>query len=147
MPPFASADRFPMALTRLTFPKNERRAFRVSPNSAAAVRFKLTIEDVTFSVVVDEIGILGARLLTVKHFDRFHEGQLVESGILFLEDIGTVNVSAIVKWKSFPRIGIEFSGMTNNIQDKLFRYLFKASRQTIRSERSKKENVRPEKPI
>jgi len=136
-----------MALIRLDVPKKERRAFRICPNSAAEVRIKFTIDDVPFSVVVDEIGILGARLVTVKHFDRFHEGQALELGTLFLENIGTVNIAAIVKWKSYPRIGIEFGELTVNNQDKLFRYLFKASRQAIRNERLKKENGRAENPI
>ncbi len=84
--------------------------------------------------------------MTVKHFERFQEGQTVGPGTLFLEDIGTVNVAAIVKWKNYPTIGIEFGEMTDNNQDKLFRYLFKASRQAIRNERLKKENGRTEKP-
>ena len=144
---FSSADKIHMAPSRPVFPKNKRQAFRVSPSSAVAVRFRVSIDDVVFSAVVDEIGILGARLMTVKHYDRFHEGQLLGPGTLFLEDIGTVEVSGIVKWKSFPRIGIEFVEMTGSIQDKLFRYLFKVSRQAIRIERSKKENAPPEKSI
>jgi len=136
-----------MAPIRPPFPKNSRQAFRVSPNSSVAVRFRVSIDEETLSTVVDEIGILGARLMSVKHFDRFCEGQWLGSCILFLEDIGTVDVSATVKWKNFPRIGIEFGEMTASDQNKLFRFLFKISRQTIRTERSKKENAWPEKTI
>jgi hypothetical protein len=128
-----------MANERPAFPRNERQAFRVSPNSGVPIRFWVSINDLMVSPVVEELGVTGARLMTVKHFDEFHEGQLLGPGSLHLEDIGTVEVSAVVKWKAFPRIGIEFFEMGVSRQDKLFQYLFKVSRQAIRIELSRRE--------
>ena len=136
-----------MASTRPVFPRNERQAFRVSPNSAVPIRFWISINDVMVSPVVEELGVIGARLISVKHFDEFYEGQLLGPGSLHLEDIGTVEVSAVVKWKAFPRIGIEFCEMSMSRQDKLFQYLFKVSRQAIRIELSRKEIERSGKTL
>jgi len=111
------------------------------------MRFWISINDVMVSPVVEELGVIGARLISVKHFDEFYEGQLLGPGSLHLEDIGTVEVSAVVKWKAFPRIGIEFCEMSLSRQDKLFQYLFKVSRQAIRIELSRKEIERSGKTL
>jgi len=98
-------------------------------------------DEVKVTPVVDELGIGGARLMSVKHFDRFLEGQIIGPGTLPLEDFGTISVSAVVKWKAFPQIGVEFVNMADREREKLFRYLFKVSRQAIRYERAKKAIV------
>jgi c-di-GMP-binding flagellar brake protein YcgR len=117
----------------------ERHAFRVSVVPRVPVRFTLVMEDGTrIAPVVDELAIGGARLMSVKYFDRFYEGQVLDPGALPLEDFGTISVAAVVKWKTFPEIGIEFVNMTDRDRERLFRYLFKVSRQAIRFQRDKK---------
>ena len=121
----------------------ERSAFRVSVVPLVPVRLALVMDDDTkIAPVVDELGIGGARLMSVKYFDRFYEGQLLGPGTLPLEDFGTISVAAVVKWKTFPQIGIEFVDMTDREREKLFRYLFKVSRRAIRLERARKHGPR-----
>jgi c-di-GMP-binding flagellar brake protein YcgR len=120
--------------------KGERRAFRVSVVPRDPVRWAVTIDEAKVNPVVDELSIGGARLMSVKYFDLFYEGQILGPGTLPLDGIGTLSVSGVVKWKNFPQIGIEFVDMTENESEKLFRYLFKISRLAIRYERAKKLN-------
>lgn len=120
--------------------KSERRAFRVSVVPRDPVRWALTIDETKVNPVIDELSIGGARLMSVKYFDLFYEGQFLGPGTLPLEGIGTVSVSAVVKWKNFPQIGIEFVEVTESVRETLFRYLFKISRLAIRYERAKKAN-------
>jgi len=121
----------------------ERSAFRVSVVPRVPVRFTLLMDDDTrIAPVVDELGIGGARLMSVKHFDRFYEGQLLGPGTLPLEDFGTISIAAVVKWKTFPQIGLEFVDLKHREREKLFRYLFKVSRQAIRSQRARKHGPR-----
>jgi hypothetical protein len=96
------------------------------------------MDETKVNPVIDELGIGGARLMSVKHYDRFYEGQCLGPGTLPLDGIGTVSVSAVVKWKTFPHIGIEFVDIGEREREKLFRYLFKISRQAIRYERTRK---------
>jgi len=121
--------------------RRERRAFRMSVIPFSTARFGIKVGDVNLTPLVDELGIGGARLISVKHFDCFYEGQVLEAGTLPLEANVTINLSAVVRWKKFPRIGIQFVEMAEREKDRLFGYLFKASRQSIRIERAKKANI------
>jgi c-di-GMP-binding flagellar brake protein YcgR len=128
--------------------RSERRAFRVSVIPRDPLRWALTIDEAKVNPVVDELSIGGARLMSVKYFDLFYEGQPLGPGTLPLEGIGTISVSGVVKWKNFPQIGIEFVDMTESVRETLFRYLFKISRLAIRYERAKKANPpRPAKTL
>jgi c-di-GMP-binding flagellar brake protein YcgR len=120
----------------------ERRAFRVAVVPCIPVRFSMVMDEVKVSPIIDELGIGGARLMSVKHFDRFLEGERIGPATFPIDDLGTLTVFAIVKWKRWPQIGVEFVDMTEMEIERLFRYVFKVHRQSIRYERARKAGIR-----
>jgi hypothetical protein len=50
-----------------------------------------------------------------------------------LNDVGTPAVNPVVKWKKWPAVGIEFSGIGDKERELIFRYVFRLQRKKLRS--------------
>jgi hypothetical protein len=109
----------------------QRSAFRLSMNANEPVYLLLSIDGVDVDPVVDELGAGGARLLCSKHFDKFYEGQLIGPAVLVLQDEGMPVVYPVVKWKSWPLVGVQFMEIEEAEREMIFRFLFKLERKLM----------------
>lgn len=88
----------------------------------------LSMEGIHIDPVVEELGGGGARLISAKHFEMFHEGQMIGPAVLVLPGEGTPVVYPVVKWKDFPAIGVEFMEIEDKDKEMILRFLFKVER-------------------
>jgi hypothetical protein len=109
----------------------QRSVFRLSMIANEPVYLLLSMEGVDIDPIVDELGGGGARLISSKHYDMFYEGQLVGPAVLVLQDVGMPVVYPIVKWKSWPVIGVEFMEMAEKEREMIIKFLFKVERKIV----------------
>jgi hypothetical protein len=109
----------------------QRSIFRLSMIANEPVYLLLSMDGVNIDPIVDELGGGGARLVCSKHFDMFYEGQLVGPAVLVLQDVGMPVVYPIVKWKSWPVIGVEFMEMSEKEREMIIKFLFKVERKIV----------------
>ena len=109
---------------------NPRSAFRRSMIAEKPVYLLLSMDGVDVNPIVDELGGGGARLVSAKYFDRFCVGQVIGPAVLVLHDEGMPVVYPIVKWKSWPVIGVEFIDISEKDHKTILRFLFKVERLT-----------------
>ncbi len=91
----------------------------------------LSMDGINIDPIVDELGGGGARLVSAKHFDRFYEGQLIGPAVLVLQDEGMPVVYPVVKWKSWPVIGVEFMEIAEKDREMILRFLFRVERRMV----------------
>lgn len=115
----------------------QRSVFRLSMIADEPVYLLLSMDGIDIDPIVDELGGGGARLVCAKHFDRFYEGQLIGPAVLVLQDEGMPVVYPVVKWKSWPLIGVEFMQISEKDKEMIFRFLFKVERKAVQPERTK----------
>ena len=109
----------------------QRRVFRLSMIADEPVYLLLSMDGVDIDPIIDELGGGGARLVSAKHYDRFYEGQLIGPAVLVLQDEGMPVVYPVVKWKSWPVIGVEFMEISEKDREMIIRFLFKVERRMV----------------
>ena len=110
----------------------QRSVFRLSMIADEPVYLLLSMDGVNVDPIVDELGGGGARLVCAKHFEMFYEGQLIGPAVLVLQDEGMPVVYPIVKWKSWPVVGVEFMDISEKDREMILRFLFKVERRMVR---------------
>ncbi len=118
--------------------ESQRSVFRLPMNANDPVYLLLNMDGVDIDPIVDELSAGGARLVSSKHYDRFVEGQVVGPAVLVLQDVGVPVVYPIVKWKSWPVIGVEFLELSEKDQELIFRFIFKLQRKLIQPKNVKR---------
>ena len=116
----------------------QRSVFRLSMIADEPVYLLLSMDGVDIDPIVDELGGGGARLVTSKHYDMFYQGQIIGPAVLVLQDVGMPVVYPVVKWKSWPIIGVEFMEMGEKEREMIMKFLFKVERRMVQQ---------PEKPV
>ena len=119
-----------MTQTDVSYVK-QRSVFRLSMIANEPVYLLLSMDGVDIDPIVDELGGGGARLVCSKHFDMFYEGQLVGPAVLVLQDVGMPVVYPVVKWKSWPVIGVEFMEMAEKEREQIIKFLFSVERKIV----------------
>lgn len=109
----------------------QRTAFRLSMIADEPVYLLLTMDGIKIDPIIDELGGGGARLVSAKHFDKFYEGQLIGPAVLVLQDEGMPVVYPVVKWKSWPVIGVEFIDIPDKDREMIMRFLFRIERRIV----------------
>jgi hypothetical protein len=109
----------------------QRSAFRIPMIADEPVYLLLSMEGMDIDPIVDELGGGGARLVSAKHYDYFYLGQLIGPAVLVLQDEGLPVVYPVVKWKSFPVIGVEFMEISDKEREMIMRFLFKVERRMV----------------
>jgi hypothetical protein len=109
----------------------QRSVFRLSMIAGEPVYLLLSIDGIKVDPIVDELGGGGARLVSAKHYESFYEGQLLGPAVLVLQDEGMPVVYPVVKWKSWPVIGVEFMEIPEKDRETILRFLFKVERRLV----------------
>lgn len=116
----------------------QRSVFRLSMIANEPVYLLLSMDGVDIDPIVDELGGGGARLVSSKHFEMFYEGQMIGPAVLVLQDVGMPVVYPVVKWKSWPVIGVEFKDMSEKEREMIIKFLFRVERKIVQQ---------PDKPV
>jgi c-di-GMP-binding flagellar brake protein YcgR len=111
----------------------QRSVFRLSMIADEPVYLLLSMDGVNVDPIIDELGGGGARLVSAKHFEMFYEGQIIGPAVLVLPDEGMPVVYPVVKWKSWPIVGVEFMEITEKDREMILRFLFKVERRMVQS--------------
>jgi c-di-GMP-binding flagellar brake protein YcgR len=111
----------------------KRSVFRLSMIADEPVYLLLSMDGVNIDPVIDELGGGGARLVSAKHYEMFYEGQMLGPAVLVLPDEGMPVVYPVVKWKSWPVIGVEFTQIEEKDKEMILRFLFKVERRMVQS--------------
>ena len=109
----------------------KRSVFRLSMIADQPVYLLMSMDGVDIDPIVDELGGGGARLVCAKHYDQFYEGQLLGPAVLVLQDEGMPVVYPVVKWKSWPVVGVEFMEIPEKDREMILRFLFKVERRMV----------------
>jgi|SRR5437660_3248771 len=87
------------------------------------------------SLLITELGGGGARVLCREYqefFDNADVGRSLGKCVLMLREEGTFGVEPVIRWKKWPCIGVQFSGLSDNDRTHLFRFLFELERKKIK---------------
>src|SRR6185295_19100080 len=109
----------------------QRSVFRLSMIADEPVYLLLSMDGIHIDPIVDELGGGGARLVSAKHYDMFYEGQMIGPAVLVLQDEGMPVVYPVVKWKSWPVVGVEFMQIPEKDREMIIRFLFKVERRMV----------------
>ena len=112
----------------------QRSVFRLSMIADEPVYLLLSMDGQNVDPIVDELGGGGARLVSAKHYDMFYEGQVIGPAVLVLQDEGMPVVYPVVKWKSWPVIGVEFMQISDKDREMILRFLFKVERRMVQQQ-------------
>jgi c-di-GMP-binding flagellar brake protein YcgR len=112
----------------------QRSVFRLSMIADEPVYLLLSMDGINIDPIVDELGGGGARLVCAKHFDMFYEGQMIGPAVLVLQDEGMPVVYPVVKWKSWPVVGVEFMQIPEKDREMILRFLFKVERRMVHAQ-------------
>ncbi len=106
----------------------ERSAHRLPLGAADPVYLLFGIDGENIDPIVDELGPGGARFYTADHYHRFYLDQDLGPAVLVLPELGMPVVYPLVKWMSYPLIGVEFEGIGETDRELVFQFIFRLER-------------------
>ena len=71
------------------------------------------------------------RFVATKAYDKLYEGQMLGPAVLLLPDVGMPVVYPVIRWMSYPRIGVQFVDMSEKNKEMIFRFMFGIERKMI----------------
>ena len=114
----------------------QRSAFRLPMVATEPVYLLFSLDGTNIDPIVDELGAGGARFVTANSFDKFYKGQVLGPAVLVLPDIGMPVVYPIVRWMSYPRVGIQFVDIDEKDSAVIFRFMFHLERRMVQMEKT-----------
>ena len=109
----------------------QRAAFRLPMVASDPVHLLFSVDGVNVDPLADELGAGGARFVATKAYDQLYQGQMLGPAVLLLPDVGMPVVYPVVRWMSYPRIGVEFVDMSEKNKEMIFRFMFGIERKMI----------------
>jgi hypothetical protein len=122
----------------------QRSAFRISMIADEPVYLLLSMEGKDIDPIVDELGGGGARLVSPKYYDFFYVGQMIGPAVLVLQDEGMPVIYPVVKWKTWPIIGVEFMEISEKDREMIMRFLFRVERRMVQQDQKAALRRRPQ---
>jgi len=83
------------------------------------------------SLPVLELGGGGAQVACHKckeSFDKFDAGRSLGKSVLMLREQGMLEVEPVIRWKKWPVVGVQFTGLSDKDRAQLFKFLFELER-------------------
>lgn len=114
----------------------QRSAFRLPVGANEPVYLLFSIEGENIDPVIDELGAGGARFVSVNHYWAYYKGQMLGPAVLLLPDVGMPVVYPVVRWMSYPRIGVEFENIDDKNREVIFRFMFQTERKIVQLEKA-----------
>ena len=115
----------------------QRSAFRLPVGAAEPVYLLFSVEGGNIDPIVDELGAGGARFFSANHYHTFYGGQVLGPAVLVLPEVGMPVVYPVVKWMSYPIIGVEFADIDYKDREMIFQFMFRTERKIVQMEKNK----------
>jgi hypothetical protein len=91
---------------------NRRSAERVPISPEKPVYAQLVFEGIKLNIFVENLSTGGALLLCPDICESLNIGRRLADGVLVLPDTEEASVDVIVRWKLWPRVGVQFDGIS-----------------------------------
>jgi hypothetical protein len=114
----------------------QRAAFRLPMLASDPVHLLFSIDGVNVDPLLDELGAGGGRFVAVRAYDKMYKGQVLGPAVLLLPDIGMPVVYPIVRWMSYPRIGVQFEESSEKNKEMIFRFMFYVERKMVQMQKA-----------
>jgi len=92
--------------------QNRRSAERVPMSPEKPVYAQLVFEGIALNIFVENLSTGGALLMCPDICEALHVGRRLADGVLVLPDTEKAMVDVIVRWKFWPRVGVQFDGIS-----------------------------------
>ena len=92
--------------------QNRRSAERVPMSPEKPVYAQLVFEGIALNIFVENLSTGGALLLCPDICESLQVGRRLADGMLVLPDTEKALVDVIVRWKLWPRVGVQFDGIS-----------------------------------
>ncbi len=114
----------------------QREAFRLPVVASDPVYLLFSLEGDNIDPIADELGAGGVRFMAPQHYDRFYKGQMLGPAVLVLPETGMPVVYPVVRWLSYPRVGVQFVDIDDKHREMIFRFMFRVERKLVQIEKN-----------
>jgi hypothetical protein len=102
---------------------DDRRALaRISMRPEKPVHLEVSLDGEDVAMLVENMSTGGATVIYPEDSESLTPGTQLKDTSLDLPDIGRVPVTAVVRWRIWPKVGIQFY-LTSDASDKITRFL------------------------
>ena len=102
---------------------NRRSSERVAMPVERPVYFVTVVDGMEISLYVENLSMGGALLMCPDICESLRNGQRLSDGVLVLSDANSTNVNVIVRWQLWPRVGVQFDGISHDAAAKISQLL------------------------
>ncbi len=109
-------------------PSDRRFSERVPISTETAVYFRISRDEVEAEMLVENLSMSGALLMAPGICDSLYPGERLSDATLIFSDTDTAEVDVIVRWQVWPRVGVQFDGLTSDAADQISKLLLESLR-------------------
>jgi len=102
---------------------NRRSSERVPMAPERPVYFQTVVDGAEVCLFVENLSMGGALLMCPDICETLRTGQRIPDGVLVLSDADSTNVNVIVRWQFWPRVGVQFDGISHEAAAKISQLL------------------------
>jgi len=102
---------------------NRRSSERVAMPAERPVYFLTVVDGTEVCLFVENLSMGGALLMCPDICETLHTGQRLSGGVLVLSDADRTNLNLVVRWQLWPRIGVQFDGLSHEATAKISQLL------------------------
>jgi|SRR6266404_3450134 len=102
---------------------NRRSSERVPMPAERPVYFLTVVDGSEVCLFVENLSMGGALLMCPDICEALHTGQRLSDAVLVLSDADKTNLNVVVRWQLWPRIGVQFDGLSHEATAKLSQLL------------------------
>ncbi|HYR83197.1 MAG TPA: PilZ domain-containing protein [Terriglobia bacterium] len=93
----------------------------VSSRKPAYIQTQLNGADV--GLFVEDLSVKGAGLICPEDTDALNAGNRLEDCTLVLPKVGRIPVQAVVRWRLWPKVGLEFDPLSEEARRQISRFV------------------------
>jgi len=102
---------------------NRRSSERVALPAERPVYFTTAVDGMEVCLFVENLSMGGALLMCPDICESLRTGQRLSNGVLVLSDANSTQVNLIVRWQLWPRVGVQFDGISHDANAKISQLL------------------------
>jgi hypothetical protein len=102
---------------------NRRSSERVPMPAERPVYFLTVVDGAEVCLFVENLSMGGALFMCPDICESLRTGQRLSEGVLVLSDSDTTRVNVIVRWQLWPRVGVQFDGISHDAAAKISQLL------------------------
>ena len=105
---------------------DERRSLeRVSLRPEKPVHIEGNVDGTDVALLVENLSADGATMICPEDLNSISPGNFLEDCILNLPDIGRIPVTLIIRWRIWPKVGVQFGHMSDDAKNQIVQFLEK----------------------